>query len=173
MKTARVAGSMFMSDQSGVYYGVDDGNKREWFVRWENGSITNPDETAIDPGSELFAQLRELFDVADHKEQYRTGKFNRAAKEMAGGDHILEQILRISMEYHNSTEVISQDDGGVLFYCVGHNATHYFSLGRKDGKTYKLAIGESDEVDQYDTPLMSKRMSKLAQADGFGYIGHF
>lgn len=94
----------------------------------------------------------------------------RVAVKFAKGDELLASVLELHLEYIQSLEPRQQHEEGVDFYVVGHNASHVFHMGVKDGEIWKYVFGESDEFDDEGFP---KHESKVYKSDGFGYCGHF
>jgi len=76
------------------------------------------------------------------------------------------------LEYIQRMEPRSQhSEQGIDFYVVGHNASHVYHLGVKDGELWKYVIGES-ATEMYEDGF-PKIESKTYKSDGFGYCGHF
>lgn len=64
---------------------------------------------------------------------------------------------------------------GIPFFRVGHNASHEFYLGVKDGKIYRWSIGEGvwPEDDDGEIPV-EEEIREISEEDlGRVYIGHF
>jgi len=95
-----------------------------------------------------------------------------SARKHSGGDPIVEEILVWHMQYLGSAKPSEPSvKDGIKFWAVGHNASHSFSAGVKDGQRYRSAFGEEgwDEVD--DTPIHKESIRRVESFDG--YYGHF
>jgi hypothetical protein len=95
------------------------------------------------------------------------------AKDYAEGDPVLEEILKIHLEF-TSGNIEPIAHGGILFFQVGRNASHEFYAGTRDGKRYVLAGGEKSEYDENGDTISSEHQYSLREVgENWGYIGHF
>lgn len=104
------------------------------------------------------------------REEKLANKREFVAKAIALDDSILANIIYSHMEYMGSLQPCATIRDGIEFYCLGHNASHEFYLGRKNGETWKYVIGESIEEDEDGYPKVESRVTKV---DDIGYCGHF
>ncbi len=91
--------------------------------------------------------------------------------KFAKGDELLASVIELHLEYIQSLEPRSCQQQGIDFYVVGHNASHVFYLGVKDGEIWKHVFGES-ATEMYEDGF-PKIEEKTYKSDGFGYCGHF
>lgn len=62
---------------------------------------------------------------------------------------------------------------GVRYWCVGHNASHYFYLGvDPEGRLWRCSEGETGELGEYGIPLVEKYFTQLDPEKPLGYLGH-
>jgi hypothetical protein len=95
----------------------------------------------------------------------------KVAAKFAEGDDLLASVIEFHLEYIQDLKPRPQHrEQGIDFYVVGHNASHVYHLGVKDGEMWKYVIGESSEMDEDGFPKIE---SKTYKSDGFGYCGHF
>jgi hypothetical protein len=93
--------------------------------------------------------------------------------ELAKDDAILAEVLMWHMRHSGVAEPDKPHEvDGIPFYCVGHNASHEFYAGTKDGKRYRYSVGESCEVEEFDLPKID-RSPVTEVPDWGGYYGHF
>jgi hypothetical protein len=95
---------------------------------------------------------------------------NKVAKILSDKDPVLAEILRWHLEYTGGKvrEPVKRD--GIDFYSVGHNASHSFYAGAKNGKAYKMSA-----FYDYD-PETGKDLSEehiCEVAGDWGYMGHY
>ena len=95
-------------------------------------------------------------------------EIEKQVKLLSDGDDILREIICFHLSYRKCIDSVVHD--GIVFYRVGHNSTHEYYLGRKNGETWKYVVGESLREDKWGIPLVEYRM---AQVTDFGYCGHF
>ena len=104
----------------------------------------------------------------------------KVAEIFSNQNPILARILRIHLEYEGAMaaghfkknfkcEPYQKD--GIDFYEVGHNATHHFYLGIKDGKVYKRSSYYDYNPETHEH-IDEERVYEVP-ADDLGYIGHF
>lgn len=91
---------------------------------------------------------------------------NEKAKEMSGGDEILEDILRTNIDYNRGRIDNPMQVKGVDFYCVGHNSSHVFFMGTNGGRKYTLTYEPGEE---------SAENGHFKEVESFagGYYGHY
>ena len=125
---------------------------------------------------ELFCMERNL-ERAD--EEDREERFRLTAKIYADGDSILERILVQHFAYSQAhTKEITDlkpsgyEKDGVTFYRLGHNASHEFYLGTKDGKIFKLSFGEGEWNEETETTSYDENITECTM-ETVGYMGHF
>jgi hypothetical protein len=126
------------------------------FAQDENGNLVPSD----DPKVLSSVEILELEDrkVCDARA--------RLAIRYSEGNPILERILWIHLEF-NEGRINPHPHEGVLFFSVGRNASHEFSVGVKDGKCYVHSIGESCREGEWEEDV------REVAADNWGYVGHF
>jgi len=73
-----------------------------------------------------------------------TQRIRRKAKRFGGDNENLKTILRMHFNYSASSNGKPYQYEGIEFFPVGQNASHAFYLGEKDGKVYRLSMGEDD-----------------------------
>ena len=113
------------------------------------------------------------------------GPRGKISETLSHGDPLLRRIMRIHLEYnggHVNARPMIKD--GITFYSVGHNASHYFYLGVKDGQMYRCSIDgwygsidyeralEAGELDEEGVNSDGSTITEI-DPDDFGYIGHF
>lgn len=115
---------------------------------------------------------------------------DQSCLEQAKGDPILADLMRWNMEYTGGPLHEWMKIDGIVFYSVGHNASHTFYAGTKDGKKYALALDENESTDEngniiqlsyYDDegkyqnhipPINTGRKAYREVAE-WGYMGHY
>jgi len=118
-------------------------------------------------------------------DQAVSGARNRFSEVLSQGDPLLQKVMRIHLEYrrgHADSEPMEKE--GIKFYSVGHNASHFFYLGVKDGKMYYCSIDgwygscdyydalDAGELDEEDIGNDGSSVHEV-DPDNLGYIGHF
>lgn len=82
----------------------------------------------------------------DNASQFSTEAIIKAWVEEYTDDPLLQMVLEKHLLYEGKGTRFYQPSGldhdGIMFYRVGHNSSHEFSLGVKDGKLYLCAAGE-------------------------------
>ena len=156
---------LFSDDCSGTIYRV---NEKDYVVT-EDGRVyektyeINSRKAVTDPVIllTLKAQIQEDTEIKQAREAL--------ADEKCGVNPKLKEILRIHIEYgHGTISPFVRE--GVEFYSVGHNASHFYSLGFKDGKVYAMTQWtEEGRGRKY------KACESISEIEGndFGYVGHF
>jgi len=94
---------------------------------------------------------------------------------LSEGNSVMQQILRIHLEYYGGTiDTSPTEEDGIKFYIVGRNSSHEFYLGMRDGKVFKMAFGDvaGSWDEENDRPIYKSRVSEV-NPDDFGYLGHF
>jgi len=104
------------------------------------------------------------------------------AKQYSEGDSTLEMILRAHLEFEGG-KIHPYSHEGILFFQVGQNSSHQFYVGTRDGKTYRLSVGEEydeaeegdDEDGNHKDPIgrTAYNVSELGPEEGWGYVGHY
>ena len=98
-------------------------------------------------------------------------KRRKVAERIADGNSMLATIIEIHLQYIRGLTPRSVHKQGIDFYILGHNASHEFHIGVKDGEIWRYVIGESNELDSFGYPKVT---SKIYQGkNGLGYFGHF
>lgn len=170
-----ISGTVCYNDLSGTIYTIREQGST-WkdpsmsVIRWDNGkySYNYEYDTFVQLDPIVIAQL----DCADLNHKNLIDSFQKAAHERANGDEVLEAIIAVAMEYRNSTEVQPSIKDGIEFFGVGHNASHAFYLGRKDGETYKRSY-YCDYDPETGECFEEDHIRKLAPGEREGYIGHY
>lgn len=106
------------------------------------------------------------------KKSLNMDKCAKIAEKMADGDSVLAEIILAAMRYARSEKPHTTEHEGIVFYCMGHNASHEFYVGRKDGETWKYVCGESLELDEQGYPGFEQHVYKCTHP-GLGYCGHY
>jgi hypothetical protein len=126
------------------------------FIQDENGNLAPCDDPKIRSSVEMLeAEDRKVCDARA-----------RLAIRYSEGDPILERILWIHLEF-NGGRIDPHPHEGILFFSVGRNASHQFSVGVKDGKCYVYSIGESSREGEWEEEV------REVASDNWGYVGHF
>jgi len=108
---------------------------------------------------EILPQIKALMAQDEETEQLRKNK----ALELADGDEVLASVFYANIEYNNGILSTATIVDGIPFYRVGHNASHDFYMGYKDGQRYRYSYGYDDEKEP-----------KPVAVDTFkGYYGHY
>ncbi|HYE22097.1 MAG TPA: hypothetical protein VD998_00735 [Verrucomicrobiae bacterium] len=101
-------------------------------------------------------------------------EIRNTVRRIAQGDPIVKEILFWNLRY-NGGRCIDEPSvvEGIRFWCVGHNASHSFYAGVKDGKRYQRAFGESADSD-FDDDDFPRYEESIREVPNFhGYYGHF
>lgn len=121
----------------------------------------------LDVGAQLPPKVQQAIDgIADPKDTILQRILNAAYRY----DTIVRRRGKMTLELPPPT--IKE---GISFYIVGHNASHEFYLGMKDGKIYRMSIGEGfpPDGDWSNIPVECK-ITEISEEDlGNTYIGHF
>ena len=97
----------------------------------------------------------------------------KVALTLSANNPLLAEVLRMHLEYNGgSVNPEPYEEEGIKFYSVGHNASHYFFLGVKDGKMYKRVLGEEGWDKETDEPIFKSHIYEV-NPNQIGYIGHF
>lgn len=87
---------------------------------------------------------------------------------------VLESIKAWAREYSRGREPQPFEREGVTYYMVGHNASHFFSVGLDaEGNIWRLSQSEEyldEETERYKTVSYA---DKCASLDDVGYMGHY
>ena len=83
----------------------------------------------------------------NHCEKAISGKVAAMVDANLNADRLMQSVLRMSREFNDGYLCAPCQKEGIDFYPVGRNASHEFYLGVKDGRMYRMAIGE----DSYET----------------------
>ena len=75
-----------------------------------------------------------------------------------------EQIRQMHLNYTGGVEQSPTLVEGIEFYSVGHNASHNFYIGYKDGQKWRLSYCLADDED-------AQHLTKVDHFDG--YYGHY
>lgn len=143
-------------------------------IKWEDGTYS--DHCCHEQTCEFSSSIVGLIDIAIAEFNKVCGLKQDSAKQAAYGDETFEHILRVAMEYAGVKSVeklYPHIENNIAFFQVGRNASHEFYLGRRDGETWKMSIGEGMEEDEYGIPVLDKHIRKLGPDESFGYCGHF
>lgn len=133
---------------------VYDAFRKRWWALPEKGEVT---ETAQ---LEALNAVRE--DDAKICEEWRV-----FANERAGKDRILADIILWHLHYSNGSLTEPRVVDGISFWEVGHNASHSFSIGCKDGKRYARSCTCDDEGKEI------AHVREVPSDEDWGYLGHF
>jgi hypothetical protein len=114
--------------------------------------------------------------------------YSEPEKEELGPEKILEtlnsEMKKIVLEAHrrycefrgirSAIEVGSQKNyEGIEFYCVGHNSSHIFYIGVKDGHYYRLSFDTGWEEKYSDGKEYSMKKIENGKNGNLGYVGHY
>ena len=92
------------------------------------------------------------------------------AERLHEGNPEAAQLLRAHLEFEDSLEVCPHEHEGVIFYQVGHNASHQFFFGMKDGQCYQYSSGDGGE-DENGVWQLEEDFGPVD--DMSGYCGHY
>lgn len=105
---------------------------------------------------------------------------------MSGGDENIMRILKENVNYHKGSLSEPRVKDGIPFWTLGHNSSHQFSIGCKDGQFYKYSIGEygcpkcdgegcdySDESENCMNGIEYREHITKIDGDDWGYCGHY
>jgi hypothetical protein len=108
----------------------------------------------------------------------------KVADTLSENNPILAEILEMHIEYNVGRfgRLLKKD--GIDFYAVGHNASHYFYAGTKDGKKYVFSMSPNlCECDENDQLILDEKGNLIiteaeehireVTGDDWGYIGHY
>ena len=106
--------------------------------------------------------------------------------DMDPNKDLLEQILKMHWDYRFANgarnsgvkvefeEPVGHEHNGIMFYSVGNNASHHFSLGVKDGKMFRMSSYCDYHIDPEtgkDVDINEINVTEITGNDT-GYIGH-
>jgi hypothetical protein len=173
-KSYNQSGHVWSDRFEGPYFYIED--KRYVWDERHDGSVFDgeTDEVITDEKiiSTIRAKLEEDWEISSARD--------KIADVLSNQNPVLTKILRLHLEYESARagdfynknfDCRPCKRNGIDFYEVGHNATHHFYLGIKDGKVYKLST-----YYDYD-PETGKHIDEEhiheVTGDDWGYIGHF
>lgn len=156
-------------DVYGFLYTIgEDENTKEYLYDAENDTVWLygwSDEVKLITDPEIIKNIKEQVE----KDQ-EIDKARQQVAELLSAKVELQQILRWHMEYTRGGIRPTEKDG-IVFYQVGHNASHEFYAGYKDGQLYEYTCGESWEPE--DNPNLPGISEYVRPVEEFGYMGHF
>ena len=97
-------------------------------------------------------------------------------------DELVDIVMKMAREYDRVRNPDAKGDprpfarDGIDLYAVGHNASHHFYLGVKDGVLHSYAIGEDDDPwiwEQGELKSNPKAPKPTPREFWPGYYGHF
>lgn len=113
---------------------------------WEDRTALRDDETIADPntaeGQKIIAEAYRLIERDQLIDALRAKK----AKDLAKGDPMLEQILKITIGLSGGEDPTVKLVNDIPLYFVGENSTHFFYLGTKDGHLYRYSRAYDDFI---------------------------
>jgi hypothetical protein len=139
-------------------------NETGIFVRDSNGELVRCDDSNVRSSIEkLESEEKKVLEARD-----------QLAKDYAEGDPILQEILRIHLEF-NDGQIRPLVHEGILFFQVGRNASHEFYVGLKDGKRFVLSSWGEEDIDENGETTSYQTCHSLREIQGedWGYLGHF
>jgi hypothetical protein len=164
-KSYNQSGSLYSSSVSGgIFYVGDD----EYIVDIKEG-----EPVIYDYETKKRVNNREV--IASIKAQIEQDREvvharNKVAEILSDKGPVLAEILRWHIEYKGGKVSKPVKKEGIDFYSVGHNASHSFYAGVKDGKAYKMSV-----CYDYDHET-GKDLSEehICEVTGdWGYMGHY
>lgn len=104
------------------------------------------------------------------EEQIKKNCRAQLIETLSGTCEIKKAILRMHMDYNRGRSIDKPtiiDD--IEFYRVGHNASHEFYAGVKEGQRYVYTTGEEGYSEE-DGPIYEENIYPVEQ---WGYLGHY
>jgi len=132
-------------------------------------------QNSVKSFNEYSSKVDRKYDISTLSSIYSSR--DKVVEILSENNELLAKVLRIHMEYNNGsvcTDPIVEQ--GIKFYIVGHNASHEFYLGVKDGKVYRMSYGGEYDYDEENDESESRFGSNILEIDlskGLGYVGHF
>lgn len=85
-------------------------------------------------------------------------------QELASGDPILVEVIEMHLAFRNGHIDSPHVEDGVAFYLVGQNASHQWSLGTKDGRSFvqQLRGGVRSSPSRADLARVDARGGEVA-----------
>ena len=135
-----------LSDEGEDYVGYQ-GENGVYYLIFKGGRVATTDDVysrekifanpGTPDGQRIIAEGRglEARDQAIHDLRYEK------AKQLAGGEPVLERILGAAIEQANGGDPRPYVIDGVKLFSVGGNASHIAYLGVKDGRVYRFSAG--------------------------------
>lgn len=178
-RSAMVGGSVAISQPDGsfkeyVYCTFDDKD----YHKNEDGIFVYDSDHRLrqcdDP------EVRRSFEKLETEDRKINQSRDWIAKQYAEGDSILEEILRMHLDFTcGKIEPFSYE--GILFFQLGRNSSHEFFVGIRNGKTYRMSTGEEYDPEtpdsDADAELPESRYAhhvvELESDQDWGYVGHF
>ncbi|MDO8425087.1 MAG: hypothetical protein Q7T01_01050 [bacterium] len=120
----------------------------------QDGSVFVFDDEAQDDGARHIPAPQHLCAALAQMQAEDAAELARRdalARETAGGNAVLEQVIRLHLEFRGGVLDEPHIADGVPFYTVGRNASHSFALGvGSDGQRYVASDGPSSmSVDEF------------------------
>ncbi len=112
-----------------------------------------------------YDELNYLLDMEE--DGYIEKHVDEVAKALHEADPVTREILCWHLEYEHG-QIRSVEKKGITFYQVGHNASHEFYAGAKEGRKYKYTVGED-----YDEEGNFCPDEQIYEVEEWGYMGHF
>lgn len=150
---------------SGVLFYIDD---HEYAADTAGGELVVYDCETRDlvKDEKIVASIKTKLEEDQHISHAR----GEVAVILSDNNPVLAEILRMHLEYSNGKIGHPFTKDGIDFYEVGHNATHHFYLGIKDGKVYKLSTYYDYDPETHEH--ISEEHVREVSGD-LGYIGHY
>ncbi|MBN2096741.1 hypothetical protein JW752_05120 [Candidatus Peregrinibacteria bacterium] len=108
---------------------------------------------------DYLSELEEVRRIEEHVDE--------VAQALREADTITRDILCWHLEYTQG-QIRPIEKEGIIFYQVGHNASHEFYAGVKEDRKYKYTVGEN-----YDEEGNFYPDEKIYEVDEWGYMGHY
>lgn len=136
-------------------------------------NLRNKSFSVFDSKTEELVSDKEIISIIISKfeeDQKIACARDKVSEMLSGNNPVLAEILRMHLEYNNGRMRHPLTKDGIDFYEVGHNATHHFYLGIKDGKAYKLSTYYDYDPETHED--ISEEHIREVTGD-WGYIGHY
>lgn len=136
---------------------VYDALRQRWWA------LEQPERREVTDAVELEALNAVREDDAKIVEEWRV-----FARQRSGGDEVLAEVIFVHLQYRNGKLEEPTVAEGIAFWVVGHNASHSFAAGCKDGTRYTRSSCYDEEREAEVV-----NVTTIPAGKGWGYLGHF